>query len=64
MKNINLFLTTLFVCGIFMASCSSTQKEKVSSLEATEEGDEVAQEQVVFTEKKAYPSADGKTTEY
>ena len=37
---------------------------QVSSLEATEEGDEVAQEQVVFTEKKAYPSADGKTTEY
>ena len=63
MKKFNLFLTALFVSSIFMFSCSSAQKEKVSSLEATEEGDEVAQEQVVFTTKKVTKS-DIKSTTY
>ncbi|MBR3654218.1 MAG: hypothetical protein IKN62_02145 [Elusimicrobia bacterium] len=63
MKNINLFLTTLFICSVVMFSCSSAQKEKVSSMEATEEGDEVAQEQVIFTSKKVTKS-DIKTVTY
>lgn len=63
MKNFNLFLTALFVCSIFMFSCSSTQKEKVSSMEATEEGDEVAQEEIISTTKKITKS-DIKSTTY
>ena len=46
-----------------MFSCSSAQKEKVSSMEATEEGDEVAQAEVVSTTKKI-TKTDIKSTTY
>ena len=63
MKNILSFLTILFFCGLLFSACSS-KNGKVSSLQATEKGDQVAQENVVFTEKKVITSAEGKPTEY
>lgn len=59
MKNISLFLTIFFICSLFVCSCSSTK-----SLKATEKGDQVASEEVVFTEKKVVASSNGKPTEY
>ncbi len=63
MKNILLFLTTLTFCSFFVCSCSS-KNGKISSLEATENGDQIAVKDILFTEKKVSASSDGKPTEY
>lgn len=62
MKNISLFLVGLFVCSMFMFSCSST--ESISSMKASEQGDQVAQEPIVFSEKKPVLSEEGKIVGY
>ena len=63
MKNILSFLTILTVCSMFIFSCSNTNK-KVSSLKETENGDQIAKEEIIFTEKKVAASSNGKPTEY
>ena len=59
MKNIYLFSIVFFICVLFFCSCSSTK-----SIQATEAGDQVAKDEVIFTEKKVANSVDGKPTEY
>lgn len=60
MKNISLFLIVFFICSSFVCSCS-TNKQTVPVLE---EGDQVATEEIVFTEKKVITSSDGTPVEY
>ncbi len=64
MKNIFSFLTALFVCSMFLFSCSTAKKDKVSSMKATEEGDQVAKEEIIYTEKKVFAVYNGKPTQY
>ena len=59
MKNISSLLFFLFFCVVFMSSCSSTK-----TIEKTENGEQIANKEVVFTEKRPVVSKDGKITEY
>ena len=63
MKNIFSFLILISVCSLFICSCSS-KKGNISSLQATENGDQIAKEEIIFTEKRVIVSSDGKPIEY
>lgn len=60
MKNISLSLIVFFVCSSLFCSCSTNKK----AVPVLEEGDQVATEEIVFTEKKVAATSNGKPTEY
>ena len=60
MKNISLFLIVFFACSSLFYSCSANKQ----TVPVLEEGDQVANEEIVFTEKKVAATSNGKPTEY
>lgn len=59
MKKSSLLLTIFFVFAVFICSCASK-----NGMKATEKGDQVASEEIVFTEKKLVLDSNGKPSEY
>ena len=61
MKKTWLFFISLFIFSIFFCSCSTKQD---NTLKLTEKGDQIANGEIIFTEKKVAASSDVKPTEY
>ena len=59
MKRTSLFLIAFFAFGMFVCSCSSTK-----TVQTSEEGEQIAKDEILFTEKKVAASSEGKPTEY